>query len=645
MKLNIGLLAMKKLNNIYKFRTDDLQMKKSSKFLFLLVFNFIFILFLTAKFISAGTCSQIGTCNSDGTGICLSDGNGGVQSVTCSGGCVDNTCTSDVSVSTYDLLGRLTSISYSNTDVITYNYYDLTSHIKMTISGIGDAQQIKFYDYFGNLLSEVYAGHSEKDIYYQYVYPTNTSKEPRLVSIKKNNVMISYSYDGNDRVVKESTEDLSNGKTTQVIYAYEGDNLKNVTYPGKTKIYTYDSNGYIIKEEIKRIVDGQTVTDSADYNYDEGGDVINVKDNTGVSIDYAYNSINYSCSEIQCNVLGCTDPETCYTFNNCDSGTCVPYECSDYSLVPSTCSYKRLASQNMNGQVIDLKKTDAGLDSFCQGDQCYTPIQNYDSNGLINEDDYYTYAYDNNFQLITQTAKDGSETITYTYDSEGNIIRASYASNDYIDYRYDPLGNLIAKNYVAPYGSYTSGGVTGAFISNLFHNFLVFTGNVIGSITGNDVVTPEGTTSYTEYATNPGDSESFVDGATFDELVSSFEIENGPIEITDSWNGCFDSDGSFDFNQSTFKSSYVFYDMNYSFDSCSNNNTLREYYCGGLFTNSVKSNLVDCQFGCIGGACLIAPLNETRYCSAGTTGIYPDCRFITNQTLDLPPEPLNLEEA
>lgn len=105
---------------------------------------------------------------------------------------------------------------------------------------------------------------------------------------------------------------------------------------------------------------------------------------------------------------------------------------------------------------------------------------------------------------------------------------------------------------------------------------------------------------------------------------------------------------------------------NYFDNTCESSTQLREYYCGvDLFRldfwnafkeKIVKSKFVDCQYGCVGGACLSAPVNETQYCPDGTTGVYPNCVSIvvnqtippvnnTNQTLDLPSRPTPLKKV
>jgi YD repeat-containing protein len=38
-----------------------------------------------------------------------------------------------------------------------------------------------------------------------------------------------------------------------------------------------------------------------------------------------------------------------------------------------------------------------------------------------------------------------AETITYTYDDAGQVIKAEYQDGTEVDYIYDPAGNLVSK--------------------------------------------------------------------------------------------------------------------------------------------------------------------------------------------------------
>jgi cysteine-rich repeat protein len=89
---------------------------------------------------------------------------------------------------------------------------------------------------------------------------------------------------------------------------------------------------------------------------------------------------------------------------------------------------------------------------------------------------------------------------------------------------------------------------------------------------------------------------------------------------------CIDLDESSGFNSSIFNYSQTFGSGDYFYDSCSDSKTLKEYYCGyGLSWNFwnmkkiAKSSVVECEFGCSMGACLIEPIGLS--CSDSDGGL------------------------
>ena len=61
------------------------------------------------------------------------------------------------------------------------------------------------------------------------------------------------------------------------------------------------------------------------------------------------------------------------------------------------------------------------------------------------EDGDYTYVYDANGNLITQTEKVGGGVTTYSYDAQDQLIGISKSDGTQINYAYDAIGRRIAK--------------------------------------------------------------------------------------------------------------------------------------------------------------------------------------------------------
>ncbi|MFH1202579.1 MAG: hypothetical protein V1674_06830 [Candidatus Omnitrophota bacterium] len=83
----------------------------------------------------------------------------------------------------------------------------------------------------------------------------------------------------------------------------------------------------------------------------------------------------------------------------------------------------------------------------------YDPVGNrnpltyvYDEANRLLEDDNYTYAYDDNGNLISKQNKSTLETTNYTYDVENQLIRIDFPDLTFAEYTYDGIGRRIEKN-------------------------------------------------------------------------------------------------------------------------------------------------------------------------------------------------------
>jgi hypothetical protein len=493
---------------------------------------------------------------------------------------------------------------------VLYTYYGDTWNVKSISVGYG--KFTTYYDVSGNLLAEEYLGYPLRNRYYTYYFNgllgTITKRE------NGKDTLTSFEYDDQARIVKQRTRIDWKNKATEKTFAYDSQSrISKIAYPGKTIEYTYYNEG-VLKDKIDTIketftyTDGQKTSSIAYYLYDTKGNIVDVTDNTGASVKYVYDTIDYTCQEVKCINTVCDNPENCYTFYD---ATGQPYQCAEYTFVDSTCSYDRLKTRIINNFQVNLDYTgDGSISKYTSvaesGNKDYIPIEQYNDDGFLTEDDYYKYSYDSQDKLANLEIKEALENknVEFSYDQEENINKAIYASNNYEQYYYDALGNMFLIDYYYPKTAPTSV-FTGAAIKNFFFN-------LFSSITGHVIETTTADTALVTYiATSPGDEDSFVSESDFDLLVSEYEGENGVI-VNDIANwACedFDMFGNSSYYDSLFNSSFVFDNGNYYFDSCQDNDTLVESYCGiNIFqswTQKVhKTRTESCRYGCMYGACL-----------------------------------------
>jgi hypothetical protein len=506
-----------------------------------------------------------------------------------------------------DSLNRTIFIDYIDNNIDTsYSYYGNSLNISKI--NIGYGQSVYYYDTKGNLLKEEYSLKPENNVEYTY-YP-----DGNLESIKKDNSEILYYYDLKNRVTNEDS--FIDGKVFPVKYEYDSqDRLTQIIALDREIHYYYDPvTGNLISESITKDINGEKVTDVVNYEYDSSSGINKISDSEDFASNYEYEKVDYNCQEIQCLNYDCSDPDaTCYTFYDCTSGSCLPYTCSDYTLADTTCSYDRVKAQKLNNYVLDsdYDPLDGGID-YCSNfdSECYPLIENYDANGSLIQDDYYIYSYDENGTLISRKDSDpvfSNNSVNYEYNDDGTLFKEIYDDGNFT-FDYNPLGEALKQEYY--------------FINEPLNNFWNFALILSNLMTGKAIDYPNDN-KIIYYMAYPGDRSSIVDEAEYNRLVSEYEAIYGPLPVLPSSKTadvCIDNDLN-NSSDSAFISSYVLFNGNFVYDTCSNNQTLQEAYCGREFRLDFwnmqlvpKYSTIDCELGCIGGACLRPidiPTNET----------------------------------
>jgi hypothetical protein len=277
---------------------------------------------------------------------------------------------------------------------VDYTYYGLTDALS-EINIDGGSETFQYDSSSGNILSESYSATPEINMEYSY-YP-----DGNLFRITKIGVVTSFTYNSNGFLSGEVTS--NSDIQYPVSYTYDSENRsEEIISPGYRIKYTYNSEGFIDSQIIKRNlnVDGTLylVEEIASYTYNSDGNIINVDDKTGVEFSYEYETVNYTCEQIQCTNFTCSSDLLCFTISSCTTGsTCTPYNCSNYTFVNSTCNYTRLKSRDINNDhtevvydsegFIDKYTTDAGGFDL---DHNYNLFKEFNSEGLLAKDDFLT---------------------------------------------------------------------------------------------------------------------------------------------------------------------------------------------------------------------------------------------------------------
>ncbi len=543
-------------------------------------------------------------------------------------------------VTTTDSLGRITSQTDSNGERVSYTYYGTTNNIqRISYSNSGINSAVDFFDSAGNLLAYTDLNYPEKNRQYTYYADGN------LKTAKSADSRVSYIYNSENRLHQEINE-IFFFFFSPLVTTYEYDSLSRllkITISGGSTtnfIYSAGSDNLEKEEVITPNADGTTTTSWIKYVYDSNGNILSKEDNLGAKVDYTYESIDYSCQEVSCTtpVSSCGSDTNCITLTN-SAG--VPYYCSAWTFVTSTCSYDRLKDRSIGNFKVNVNYASTGeTTSYTRVDDgtVYTPVNVFDSNGLLREDTEREYTYDSENNLQTATIKDNptginSGKINYVWDNQGQVTELTYADGEKERWYYNPLGErLVIVDTVPGVAGPTTSYLTGAVIKNfIFNIFATITGHSIsGRVVDHGIIeNPDGSTSYTFL----GSDGNFIPQKEYNERLVYYEAEYGSIPIEPQVDStCVDSDNGVN----EFNASYVSYKNEFYLDNCTSESTLEEYYCGGLlgFLISPKTRSSSCSYGCIDGSCLEKPLSE--YLNVTIPEI------IENQTIDLPAEPIKL---
>ncbi len=341
----------------------------------------------------------------------------------------------------------------------------------------------------------------------------------------------SFAYSGPFNELASMTD--ANGNTTKYSYDSSGDMLSTTYANGTSESFTYDPEGdatSFIDPDGQPInvtynaggqITGATFSDGSQYTYtyDSQGNLLTATDPTTGTVTFTYDPVTenltkvaypngtwlaftYNAAGQRTQMVDQTGFTTNYIYNSAGWLTGLTDASGNPIVTYDYCICGRLM-KTVNGNGTYTTYT-------YDADDRITDLTNYAPGGTVNSSFAYTY---NAVGLETsETTLDG--TWTYSYDADGQLTGAVFASNNPatvpnqdLSYSYDAMGNRtvtvvngVTTTYIANnVNQYTSvGGVTYKYDANgnlLFDGTNTYTYNSLNELTS--VSGPSGTTSYT----------------------------------------------------------------------------------------------------------------------------------------------------
>jgi RHS repeat-associated protein len=331
------------------------------------------------------------------------DANGNLVSTVDANGNSTQTAGDGTTTRSYDAVGRVTSIAFSDsTPGVSFVYDSVGNRTQMTD---GAGSQTFTYD-AANRLTGVTRGTNT----FAYAYDLAANLTSRTYP---DGTVTTYGYDNDERLASAT----SGGSTTS--YAYDADgNLTQTTLPS--------ANGYVETRTYDR---ADRVTDV------KNAKVGSVLSEFALALDPAGNPTTVTRS-------GATSSTTTYTYDASDRLASV---CFQASCPGSGDPFIRWTYDAVGNRLTEARPTGTTNYTYNNADQLTqagSTAYTYDQNGNEKTAGSRTFSYDLANRLVSTTS--GSTTTTYTYDGDGNRLQASTGNqaSKKTNYLWDVNGDL-----------------------------------------------------------------------------------------------------------------------------------------------------------------------------------------------------------
>jgi len=342
---------------------------------------------------------------------------------------------------TTDALGKVTTYDYDqNTNVLksvkypedtdatktTYTYdsmYRVASAAANTDTGLNLSAS---YSYSDDLLTKIQTPSATYNFTYgDFALRTNVKVGEQTLA--------SYTYADITKLLTEL--DYGNGDEVKYTYDTKGRLLTQTYEDGDTVTYTYDNNGALAR--VKDSATGITTT----YFYDFTDRMVKYTESgTGYShtVGYAYDNINNLTTQVE--TINGVERSTSYTYDQDNRVT--SKQTGNTKVTYTYDGFGRVATQTTtSGTTTVLTET-----FTYNGNSSQIATYATTAGGTTKT---YSYTYDDNGNILT--INDGSNTITYAYDSANQLIREEDPANEYVStWEYDNAGNILYWENIRP---------------------------------------------------------------------------------------------------------------------------------------------------------------------------------------------------
>jgi len=378
----------------------------------------------------------------------------------------DNIDEDDIQTATeYDNVGNVTRLTDSNGNTTDYVYDEVNRLIKETYVDTGKREFT--YDDAGNMLTRKdqknqITTYTYNDLYYLSMrdYPVGPDDTftydtcGRMLTAERNGWIVTFTYDDANKV----TQTTQNGQA--ISYGYDIPNRRRtITYPGG-RVITEQMD---LRKRLDKIDDADSPPPIVQYTYDLGNKVDTRTYRNGVVADYDYNANNWitdlehTFGAIRIAGFGHDydkEGNKKYEENHHDTDRSEAYQYDDIyrlidykvgELVGSTISIPVTQTQYKLDELgnWDSKVTDGVTENHEHNlVNEITAIDGvpiiHDDNGNLQEDEDYTYIYDEENRLISVTCKSDSQVVgQYQYDAlTRRVVKLANSAGSSTETRY-----------------------------------------------------------------------------------------------------------------------------------------------------------------------------------------------------------------